>query len=259
MLLPVMLVEALTRGRQGVAGGHGGRQVISNEQFLANLVSDNPSALASAERFDPIPLDRQLLDGNGRLRLLSADELRAIDPLTLRMWCCVRARYLLPTLELVAWLRAVINGEKAIEVAAGMGDLGYHLGIPMSDSYAQQAPDMVQKYALIGNAPTAPPADVERLDAEAAVRRYKPKIVIAAWLTHKYQPGDANGFEHGANEKYIVDRATYIFIGNQRVHGAKRILQLDHASYFLPWIVSRSSEPKRDVVYIWRKPEGRIL
>jgi hypothetical protein len=50
------------------------------------------------------------------------------------------------TVELVAWLHDRIAGRKAIEIGAGMGDLGYHLGIPQTDSYAQiEDPAMVHR------------------------------------------------------------------------------------------------------------------
>ncbi len=29
---------------------------------------------------------------------------------------------------------------------------------------------------------------VEKLDADAAVRKYRPKVVIACWVTHRFDP-----------------------------------------------------------------------
>ena len=45
-------------------------------------------------------------------------------------------------------------------------------------------------YAKMRRPTTDPPPDVECQDAVGAVRRYKPRIVIASWCTQLYKDGD---------------------------------------------------------------------
>ncbi|HEY3283412.1 MAG TPA: hypothetical protein VGN26_14180 [Armatimonadota bacterium] len=55
--------------------------------------------------------------------------------------------YQFPTRELVLWLQELIRGRRAIEIGAGNGWLGWHLGIPMTDSYQQsEHPDTMLYY-----------------------------------------------------------------------------------------------------------------
>src|ERR1700730_3374933 len=78
-------------------------------------------------------LDASLLLPNGRLRLMPTPDLLAFGLPRLQAWCVLRARYQLVTRELVQWLSDRIAGRPALEIGAGMGDLGWHLGIPQTD------------------------------------------------------------------------------------------------------------------------------
>jgi hypothetical protein len=79
-------------------------------------------------------IDKAFLADDGYVRLRPAAEWRAIDPVHLRIWCGRRARYQVVTQEMVDWLRPQVAGRNALEVGAGAGDLGHHLGIRMTDS-----------------------------------------------------------------------------------------------------------------------------
>lgn len=204
-------------------------------------------------------LDRDLLNGD-RMRLLSAATLQAIDPNDLLYWCVTRARYALPTVELIDWLRDRIADRRAIEVAAGMGDVGFYLGIPMSDSYMQLLPEMQLRYAAIGQSVTRPPKDVERLGALAAVEKYRPEVVIACWLTQAFQPGDEvppkiGSSVYGPDERVLLERAEYIHVGNRAVHGDKRILSRPHSEVTAPWLVSRAFNQAENVIWTWPRIE----
>src|SRR5271166_6566557 len=103
-------------------------------------VSDRPLKIA---------MPQDLLDESGNLKLLSAYEYDQFDPHSLRMFCHNYARYLLPTKELVDFIqRYVIGSMSAIEIGAGCGDLGRHLGIRMTDNYCQERPDVKAYYQL---------------------------------------------------------------------------------------------------------------
>lgn len=203
-------------------------------------------------------LSRHLLDDGGRMRLLSAATLREIDPDHLALWCQKNGRYGIPTVELIAFLRDKIGGRSAIEVGSGMGDLGYHLGLRMTDSFVQLRPDMQFLYALMQTAVTRPPPDVEVLDAEAAVEKYRPQVLLASWLTQKYEPGDENPPKvgssiYGPDEKKMLGRVeTYLHVGNRITHKDKRILALPHEEHVYPWIVSRAGSQADNVVFEWK-------
>ncbi len=200
-------------------------------------------------------MDAFLLDEKKRIRLMPADEVRVRYSLDeIQAWMVKRARYQIMTTELIEWLKARIDGRSAIEVGAGMGDLGYHLNIPMTDSCIQTKMPTEYMLALIasGQAPTTPPPDVECIDAEAAVEKYKPEIVVASWLTQKHHAGDPDGFEFGPEEIRIVRQVkSYIVIGNSVIHGSKRIRRLKHKEYKHPWLVSRGFEQEKNVIYVW--------
>jgi hypothetical protein len=85
----------------------------------------------------PLP---DLLDEGHLLRLLPYAAYDRIHPEGLRLWCHKNARYGLPTIECIDWLRKFIGGRSAIEIGAGYGDLAYHLGIPATDSHCAAAP-----------------------------------------------------------------------------------------------------------------------
>ncbi len=75
-------------------------------------------------------LDLLLLDDNGHMESLPAETIQSGVLLEdLRGWCHYRARYGIPTLELIQWLKEKIAGRTALEIGAGMGDLGHLLSI----------------------------------------------------------------------------------------------------------------------------------
>ncbi len=211
-------------------------------------------------------LDEVLLDPDTRrLRaLFTATQLAAVPVNHLRLWCFRHARYVLPTRELVTWLRARIGGRNAIEIASGNGDLGWLLGIRETDSFVQQEAE--HAYHWQGQPRTRPPATVEKLDALAAVRKYDPQVVVGAWFTRKFElergdiPGRAQASMFGEREERIFDHKsveTYIHVGNLRSHGEKTLLKKRHEAIRLAGHLSRvADEPGTNVIYVWdkRKP-----
>lgn len=198
-------------------------------------------------------LDSVFLEDGKRLRLLPAAAFRAYPTDHVSMWCQRTARYGLPTVELVEWLRQRIAGRKAIEVGAGKGDLGRLLGIPMSDSHVQMRPEIEALYRMQGAEIVVPPIDVERAEALQAIKRHRPDVVIASWLTQLALYDGEDGFAFGAHERNIIKRAGYIFIGNRGVHQAKRIFRLPHVEHAPPWLVSRAFDQSVNRIWEWER------
>jgi hypothetical protein len=197
-------------------------------------------------------LDDLLLDATGRIRLHPASVYQEIEPLHLTVWGVLKARYCYPTVELVEWLRNVIGDRKALEIAAGNGDLGYHLGIPMTDNYCQQYPDVKAYYELTRQVPTNPRPDVEKLDAIAALEKYSPEVVVGSFVTQVHRQGEAKGNMYGPDEELILKGSRcYVHIGNELTHGDKRILKHTHESFRFDWLVTRSVEPRKNIIYVW--------
>ncbi len=208
-------------------------------------------------------LDRLLLDDKGRIRLLPASAYDNVDRTELRAWCHQRARYSIPTQELVEWIKDKIGGRAAIEIGAGNGDMGYHLGIPMTDAYLQQNNACTAlTYLLTGQPATNPnPEWVENRDALSALAAHHPKVVVASWLTRKFEDGkDEKGVAqasiYGPREEDILDFPgveTYIHVGNSVIHGEKTLLQRPHTAHKFNWIVSRASVHSENVIYVWNR------
>jgi hypothetical protein len=199
-----------------------------------------------------------LLDELGRVRALPVAQLRGFDQEALLVWCYRNARYGLPTTELVAWIKARIGDRSAIEIGAGMGDLGAAIGIPTTDSAAQDTPELRYYYSTLGQRAIVPPTHVERISGNAAIATYRPKVVVASWVTQRFLPGDTErgigAFYEGVDEITLLEHVdTYIFLGNKKVHGDKRILARPHEEHALPFLASRATAPELDVVWVWER------
>lgn len=198
-----------------------------------------------------------LLDeATGQLRLLTAKDYDSLPRDSVRMWCWQNARYGLPTLETVAWLKAFIAGREAIEIGSGAGDLAFFLGIRGTDSKHQNDPESKRLYEATGQPTIKYPEWVEKIDAVEAVKKYKPEVVVAQWVTHWIDPNlpppPGGGCMVGIKEEEILATgATYVVIGNTMVHKYKPLLKLPHEEIKLPFLRSRASYPEEDVVYIW--------
>lgn len=204
-------------------------------------------------------IDHEVLDEHGRLRaLFPAATFQDLHPVALRVWCHQRARYAIPTLELVSWLRARIAGREALEIGAGNGDLGYLAGIRETDSAIQQL-DAKAFFLLSGQPPTNPPPTVRRIDALEAVCKFRPRVVVAAWFTRKFEvgkdrEGHAQASMFGVREEEILEQVeTYIHIGNENIHSQKTILKLPHETIKFPGLLSRTADQGTNVIYVWER------
>jgi hypothetical protein len=208
------------------------------------------------EQLSPDAPQPDLMGEDGLIKLLPTSDYDAFDRAGLRLWCHHHARYGLPTQELVAWLRDYIGNRLTIEIGAGAGDLAHHLGIAATDSKIQDDPRAARFYDLMKTPRIAYPHWVEKLDALAAIKRYRPAIVIGSWITHWIDPNKpppkGGGSMFGVREDRLLRiGVTYVFIGNMVVHQHKPILKLPHLELALPFLRSRARHPEYNRVLIW--------
>lgn len=197
-----------------------------------------------------------MLDDRGTLKVLPSSVLATTTREERLLFGVLHGLYGFPTDELCEFLRDRIGGRSAIEIGAGHGVLAAKLGIPATDNRQQDDPAIRRHYDRLGQ-PTVPYGDnVEKLDAAEAVRRYKPSVVVASWVTHRFNPRlpQLGGNESGVDEAAIIQACDeYIFIGNERVHALKPIWGLPHEKISPPWVYSRAMNGHPDFVAIWRR------
>ncbi len=160
------------------------------------------------------------------------------------------------TLELLEYLRTLIAGRTAIEIGSGRGLLAGSLGIPATDSHMQEWPQVKAYYDMLRQPTITYGQHVEDLDYQAAIRHHKPQVVIASWVTHKYDPSrhEAGGNEFGVDEAWVIANCEeYIFIGNDAVHGQKPIWALEHTKERHPFIFSRSMHADKEFLARWTR------
>lgn len=208
-------------------------------------------------KMDVSHLDAFFFDENGRLKIHPAEELRKIAHLELMAWANGKGIYCVPSTELIDWLRQEIRGRKAIEICAGNGAIARALGIPATDSYMQTDEVMSALYKVMGQKPIEPPKDVYKFEANDAVDHFKPKVVIGAYVTQKYQDGDEgppkiNSSLYGVDELSLLPKVErYITIGNELSHGDKRLRKLPHRVYQFDWVFTRSAHPQMNNIVVW--------
>lgn len=196
-----------------------------------------------------------VLDENGRMRVLPAEFwARTTLPERVRFGL-QHGVYSFPTTELVARLKEIIGGRSAIEIGAGNGVLAEALDIPATDSMQQERPRYRKRYALTQQPPIQYGPNVIELDAKRAVRRFKPQVVIACWVTQKRDPREPwrEGNPAGVVEEEIIAACeSYVFVGNERTHKDKRIWDLPHEIEFPDWQYSRTMFRNcRNFIAIW--------
>lgn len=136
--------------------------------------------------------------------------------------------YSFPTLELIATLKGMLPAG-TLEIGAGNGGYCKALEIRGTDSYMQELPEIKAHYAAHGQPTVNYGAHVEKIDANAAVKKYRPRAILAAWVTHRFDPlrPELGGNAYGVNERQMIDRLyveQYFFIGNSGTHRDKPLL-----------------------------------
>lgn len=199
-------------------------------------------------------LASDVLDKNGRLRVMPAAYWQATTLEERVMFGTLHACYGYPTVELVDWLREHIGGRPAIEIGAGNGVLAEALGIPATDNCMQDRPKYRRFYQRTGQTPIRYGGNIIEADAARAIRKFKPEVVIGQWITHRPDPARpwVGGNEIGVDEDAVIDVAEYVLIGNDRVHKVKSIWERKHELHRFDWIFSRS-QGTPDFIAVWQK------
>ncbi len=213
-----------------------------------------PSDIAVLDTKNTRDLRPEVLGTDGRIRVLPTSYWENTTVAERALFGANTGLYSYPTVELVAHLRTLIAGRTAIEIGAGHGVLAEALGIPATDSMQQ----LELKYRAIYDAsgqkivPYGP--NVVRMDANTAVRHYKPDFVIGCWVTHRYSPlaHERGGNEAGIDEEDLLEHCgAYLFVGHERVHAEKPIWRRRHTISYPSFLVSRAFQGGRNLLATW--------
>lgn len=198
-----------------------------------------------------------MLDGHGRLKAVPAGVLAGTTATERAVFGVRHGVYGFVTHELVDFVRQLIGGRTALEIGAGHGLLARELGILATDNRQQERPAIRAYYKALGQAVVPYGEDVHRLDAHEALLLHKPQVVVASWVTHRYDPArhEAGGNEDGVSEERIVDSCeAYVFVGNEKVHAAKSLWARPHQIWRPSWLYSRAINGTPDFVALWTNP-----
>lgn len=196
-----------------------------------------------------------VLDENGRIRILPAAFWAATTMHERGLFGVRTGHYSFPTVELVTRLQELIASRSAIEVGAGNGVLAEALGIPATDNFQQRMPQYRAFYESIEQPIVPYGANVIDMHASRAVRHFKPDVVIGCWVTHKWDPKypDRGGNEVGLDEPDILRHCSeYIVVGNELVHQRKPIWDRKHIIEYPPFLYSRAFNGSRDFLAVFQ-------
>lgn len=194
-----------------------------------------------------------LLDKAGKLKIVPASTLKEFPQEEISQFCAENGFYCIPTEELILFIKSEIDGD-AVEIGTGHGLIAKSLGIKACDNFMQLDPLIKAHYEnLRQEIVPYDKAYVINKDANSYVNEFKPKTVIAAWVTHKYDPLEhwREGNAFGVDEVKIVRKCKYIFVGNKKVHGNKPIFYLKYKEIKADWIFSRSMSSEENRIWIW--------
>ena len=198
--------------------------------ILTHLLT-TASQVTAIDPQNVIPLeDEYLLDEKGVLRALPASWWRETSPEQRAIFGQKHGIYSFPTVEGVQFIRECINGRErqTIEIGSGNGGWGKSLGIRATDSYLQTRPDVAAKYKAMRQPQAKYGPHVEKLEAIKAVRRYRPTIVVASWVTQKFRADRfcMRGNADGVDELRLLELVDeYILIGNTAQQGYRWLTQ----------------------------------
>lgn len=170
------------------------------------------------------------------------------------LFCHRHALYQIPTVELIDFIKNEIGCAQVIEIGSGNGCMGRSLGVKLTDNKMQQLPEIINHYAILKQPVITYGDDVEKIDAISAVKKYKPQVVVASWVTHFWLPGMTSGNVYGIKEEELFENGVekYIHTGNSDTHQYKPILnKYPVKKYKFPWIISRSMKRELNEIYIF--------
>lgn len=206
-------------------------------------------------------LDNEALGFDG-LRVMPAAFYAQFPQNELSGFCLRNGLYALPTTELCDLINHLIlevsPTRSAVEIGSGHGTLGRALGIPCTDNHMQDAPEVVAMYRAMGQPTVKYGKHVARLSAEEAVEVLQPDVVVAAWVTHKYDAAEhfRGGNVIGVDEVAMLKRIKrYIFVGHTGPHALKPLLDYAHQFIQSSCIFSRGFDPAGNALFVWDNPD----
>lgn len=216
------------------------------------------------------PIDETgLLDNKGVLLPQPASFWNQLDVAQRARFGHEKGIYSFPTIEGVAFIKEIIAGREqaALEIGAGNGCWGKALGIRSTDSYLQRRPDVAAQYAKLRQPAASYGPHVEKLEAIKAIRKYRPKIVVASWVTQKFRADRfcMRGNADGVDELRLLELVDeYILIGNTMQHSDKMIIEdvfagvssHEVAGALTENLASRAIHGSDFIFYFRRKPAG---
>lgn len=200
-------------------------------------------------------ITNDVLDEGGAMKVLPADFWSQTTMEQRAIFGNKNGLYGFVTHELVEWLKGYIGDRTALEIGSGSGDLAKAVGIRATDSRMQEDPAVAHIYASLKQPIVRYGENVEKLTAAEAVRKYRPQVVVANWVTHLYREDRhaAGGNAFGVNEEDIIRNCEeYIFIGNNHVHRGKSIWNLPHKKGSPDWLFSRQMNGSDNFIAVWR-------
>ena len=212
----------------------------------------------SMQRQDISGLEGLLLTAGGQhLLSVPAKELKPFNQGQISQFCHEHGIYQIITDELIEFLGCEMAGASCVEIGAGNGAVARYLrNTVATDSYAQATPEMQLTYARMGVPTIKYGINVLKYEALAAVKEFRPEVVLGCWVTHKWESGE-DGFADGVDEVAMMHPdlgvEKYLVVGNKKTHGAKPILKTKgfKPKQFtnLPWLYSRSMSPELNTIY----------
>lgn len=188
---------------------------------------------------------------DGLLQVMPVEFYKQFSENEIKFFMHNKAIYVLPTTELVEWLKQNIIGS-AIEIGAGHGAIARALNVPITDSRLQERPEIKLAYLLGGQPVIEYASDVEKLTAYQAIKKYKPDTVFGCFITHKWN--GKNGNYYGVDENELLKSVKrYIHIGNKETHQNSAILNIQHEERFYDWLITRSVNQSLNRIFVWDK------
>lgn len=207
-------------------------------------------------------LNAEALTLNGVLKVMPSEFYRQFRQDDLCGFCMFNGFYCLPTFELLDYINEFIAEvsptRHAIEIGSGNGILGRGLGIPCTDNLMQTRPEIIAHYARIGQPVIKYGEHVEKLDALKALKVYAPDVVVAAWVTHTYDPlePERGGNMYGVDEKAVLKQIKrYVYVGNATTHELKPLLKIPHREIRGDFLFSRGRVAEDNMLLVWDNPE----
>lgn len=171
------------------------------------------------------------------------------DQNSISAFCHECGLYQFLTTELIDFLKTDIGSLTAIEIGAGNGGLCKALRIQGTDNMLQKRPEVIQQYKTFRQPVINYGDHVEWLDANAAIRKYRPDVIVGAWITDRSM--NLRVPEYVDELTFLGDALIYYLIGNEFTHSEKIILKYAKKVEVFKhdWFLSRSLHRQQNVIY----------